>query len=439
MKGNITGTTYAGGIVGESYGNYGSFGPFDVMNYMTGNIVSTNNTSGGIVGYASKRTSSYTLSISNAVNAMNGTVDDAAVGTTTIVTTVSMKIDTSFGLTYTTANYGSTSDTFTGTTSTLFPSLSYTPFVFTDNASNSYEYEMVFGNVGGNSSYSQYTHAIISKGDVAGPYFVDFDLTPDTTEYITYVSIDSYASVYTDGSLAVLDSSAVVVFDYAGSTVLFGGLPSALGITSVGAVDAAVSITPVPTAVSYQLRYVPTSGGTPVITTFTELTRVVNGLGPETEYEISLYYLPSGSSIYTLDSSKTATTLENTPANYDLSIYGSGGEYDLSGISDLGNLSEVMNDLFATGDELTINLNGSAEKVSLVKVGETVALPESSILFPFTSSNGAGQAVTLTLPDTTTQTVTYNDSSEEITVGGTTYADGDTFVLGGKKATVVNV
>lgn len=216
MKGNITGTTYAGGIVGEAYGAYGNFGPFDIMNYMTGDIVSTNNTSGGIVGFSSRRTGSHSLTISNTINAMNGTVDDATIGVSSNTGTVSSKIDVSFGLTYTTATYGSTSDAFTGTTSTLVPELSYIPLTFTDNASNSYEYQMVFGNVGGHSSYSQYTHAILSKNDIKGPYTIDFDLTSDTTEFVTYLSVDSN-SAYTDGSLTILGSSAQVVYDYTGT------------------------------------------------------------------------------------------------------------------------------------------------------------------------------------------------------------------------------
>lgn len=219
MNGTITGTTYAGGIVGETYGNYGSFEAIDTMNYMTGDIVSTNNTSGGIIGFSSRRTSTYTANISNSINAINGNVDEAAVGSSSITTAVSTKIDTSFGLTYTTATYGSVTDTFTGTTSTTaFTDLDYIPLTFTDNASNSYEYEMVFGNVGGNASYTQYTHAVISKDDIAGPYFIDFDLTANTTEYLTYMDINSN-SAFTDASLTILDSSAQVVKDYAGNTL----------------------------------------------------------------------------------------------------------------------------------------------------------------------------------------------------------------------------
>ena len=441
MNGNITGTDYAGGIVGESYGQFGNFGPTDTMNYMTGAIISTNNTSGGIIGYA-RRDASHQCSISNSIVAMNGNVDEAVIGSISFTPTVSTKIETSFGMTYTAATYGSTSDTFTGTTSTTFTDLDYIPLTFSDNASNSYEYEMVFGNVGGHASYSQYTHAIVSKDDVAGPYYIDFDLTGNSTEYLTYMSIDSIVSAYTDGSLTVLDTNATIVYDYAGTTTLFNSLQSSLSVTRVGAIDVAVSIDAIPGADAYQLTYVPTSGGAPVTahSGFTELTKVISNLDPEVEYEISLYYLPTGVSVYSLDGSKTTTTLENVAANYDLSVYGSGGDYDLSGITNLENIGDVMNDLFTSGDELSITLSDeTVTTTTFVKLGETLNIPDDAVLCPFTPSSGSSQEVTLSLPDTSTQTITYNEVTDEITVGPTTYADGDVFVLNGKRITVYNM
>ena len=216
MRGTITGSIHAGGLVGEADNDYDDYNLTDGMNYMTGDIVCTHSTnpSGGFIGLSSN---SKATRMSNCINAMNGTVDDATAGTL-LGNAISMKIDTSFGLTYTTAIAGSLTDTFTGTTSTLIPELSYIPMTFTDNASNSYEYEVVFGNVGGNATYSQYTHAVISKDDIAGPYFIDFDLTANTTEYLTYMDVDS-SSAFTDASLTILDSSAGVVKDYAGNTL----------------------------------------------------------------------------------------------------------------------------------------------------------------------------------------------------------------------------
>ena len=439
MNGDITGANHAGGIIGHTYCDSGNLDLFDATNYMTGDVVSTNGTSGGMIGSVTQEESN-TCTVSNAVVAMNGSSDEAVVGSA-VSTTVSAKIDTSFGFTYTTATFGSISDAFTGTTSTLLPELSFIPLVFTDDESNSYEWEMIFGNVGGNANYSQYTHAIISKNDISGPYHIDFDLAAETTEFVTYITDGDAPVAYTDGAMTVLHSSASSVFDYAGSILLFGTpLPASFEVSHAGAIDVTVSIDAIAGAEAYQLRHTPTTGGTPLISHsgFTELTKVVSNLDPEVEYQISLYYIPAGMSDYRLDGSKTVTTLANVAANYDLSSYGSAGEYDLSGISNMGNISDVMNEIFTSGDEISINI-GRPTKTTFVKLGETLAIPEGSVLLPFTKSNGHSQQVTLALTHAETETITYNEASEEITVGGSTYSDGSVFILNGKKAEVFNV
>ena len=374
MNGNITGTTHAGGISGHTYCDFGFLSMFDVINYMTGDIVSTNGTSGGLIGLLTRRLST-TGTISNSVVAMNGSVNEAVVGSadTGAITTVSTKIDTSFGLTYTAATYGSTTDVFTGTTSALFPGLNYIPLTFTDDVSNSYEYEMVFGNVGG---------------------------SPADTQPLVH-----------------------------------------LDVTGTRAIDITVVITPIAEAEAYQIRYAPTSGGPVTIahSGFTELSKRVTDLSPGVEYEVFLYFLPVGLSVYTLDGSRTVTTLDNKAANYDLSVYGAGGKYDLSGVKNMRNMAAVMNDLFASGDKLSINFGKNKKTTTFVKLGESVSIPDDAAFLPFTPGDVSGQEVTLTLSDNTSQVISFNEVTEEITVGGSTYSDGDAFVLDGQKTQVVSI
>lgn len=374
MRGNITGTTHAGGIVGHTHCESGNLDLFDVTNYMTGAIVSTNGTSGGIIGLVT-RVSSYTCTVSNSVVAMNGSSDEAVLGTIDFTPAVSTKIDTSFGFTYTATTYGSTTDVFTGTTSTLYPGLDYIPLVFTDDVSNSYEYEMVFGNVGGSGS-------------------------PADTKPLVH-----------------------------------------LDVTGTRAIDITVEITPISEAEAYQIRYAPTSGGTVTIahSGFTELSKRVTGLSPGVEYEVFLYFLPVGVSVYTLDGSRTVTTLDNTAANYDLSVYGTGGKYDLSGVRNMKNMTAVMNDLFASGDKLSINVGRNKKTTTFVKLGESVSIPDEAAFLPFTPGSLSGQEVTLTLSDNTSQVISYNEVTGEISVGGSTYADGDAFVLDGQKTQVLSI
>lgn len=60
----------------------------------------------------------------------------------------------------------------------------------------------------------------------------------------------------------------------------------------------------------------------------------------------------------------------------------------------------------------------------------------TGVLFPFDASVGSGQSATLTLADTTTVSVSYDESTEEIAISGQGYSDGDSFVLDGKKVTL---
>lgn len=408
MRGNICtdgNTAFAGGVVGQLHLQSGPIDVSGTMNYMTGNVVSTNSTSAGLIGNV-YRDASHACSISNSVVAMNGNAEEVAIGSIDFTPTVSTKIDTAFGFTYTTATYGSTSDAFTGTTSTLFADLDYLPLTFTDNASNSYEHEMVSGNVGGSASYTQYTHAIISKNDISGPYHIEFDLAGDTTEFPTYLSVGTSTFAYTDGLLTVLDRGAHIVYDYAGTTALFTTQPLVhLDVTGTTAIDITVVITPIAEAEAYQIRYARTSGEPVTIahSGFIELSKRVTDLSPGVEYEVFLYFLPVGLSVYTLDGSRTATTLDNTAANYDLSVYGTGGKYDLSGVKNMRNMKAVMSDLFTSGDKLSVNLGKNKKTTTFVKLGESVSIPDEAAFLPFTAGNVSGQEVTLMLSDNTSQ------------------------------------
>jgi len=235
---------------------------------------------------------------------------------------------------------------------------------------------------------------------------------------------DANIKVYSDPTMADLPADPFVT-------------PAALNVVSAGPITVSVTIDAIDGADAYQLKYRPTSGGVPIAfaTGTTELSHVIPGLMPETEYEISLYYLTNG--VYVLDGSRIVSTLQNSAANYNTSDFGSNGEFDLSGIDDLGDISEVLNDLFVTGDKISLSINGSDKETSFVQLGGNVNVSDA-VLFPFNGPN-TGQTATLTLSDNTTTGVTFNEGTDDVTIGGNTYADGDIFILDGKKVTVVNL
>ena len=162
---------------------------------------------------------------------------------------------------------------------------------------------------------------------------------------------------------------------------------------------------------------------------------IIASLKPVTTYTVVL--LADTGSGYEVVDTKTVTTLDNSPENYDISQFGSNGAYNLSQLSasDLATLGSVINDVFQTGDTLDIKVGNKASKVKFVKLGETVST-DDSIMVPFDSS---GQQFTMQLSDASTLDVSYDDTTKSITLQGTSYSAGDSTIVDGKKMTVVEV
>ena len=162
---------------------------------------------------------------------------------------------------------------------------------------------------------------------------------------------------------------------------------------------------------------------------------VVRGLAPETNYILRLF-ANSGSG-YELVDTESVYTLSNSAGNYDKTAFGSNGSFDLSELdtSSFALLGEVINDVFSTGERLEINLGTRTSKVSFVKRGET-ASTDDSILVPFDSASGSGQAFTMQLSDTSTVSVAYDETVNTLDIGGTTVQVGSSIVVDGKKLTV---
>lgn len=119
--------------------------------------------------------------------------------------------------------------------------------------------------------------------------------------------------------------------------------------------------------------------------------------------------------------------------------YDNDGVYDLSNV--VGDFSTVMNELFVSGDRVELVVGGGKKvKTQFVRRGGTVTLTEDeAVSVPFSQSGGAGQSVSLTLSDSSTVAVEYNETTEQITVSGTQYNSGDSFVIDGKKVTIVDI
>lgn len=438
MTGDITNTNgqSSGGIIG--YAQSANIACAETMNYMTGDISSTNITQeGGFIGSMVSN-----VSITNFINAMNGTVTNSLVGSGTS-STMDVTIDTNFGLSYTNSTYGTTTALTGYLTDPTFADLPYVDMSGMDTHGNVYKFYFVFANLAGNPSYSDYTHFSLHKGNIYSPFYADFDV-PDTntTTYLTYGNtVDK--SLLTGGSFTVLASYADVVYDISGNA-LFGTAPSVLTLTP-GPINMNVDIIePVAGAIAYKLSHQsPTGTKNTAYVGFTSLARKIRSLSPGTEYIIR-FYVNSGTG-YMLRETHTVTTLSNTIGNYRVNDFDNGrGGFDVSSFKSqtLALIDEVMNDLFATGDNIDMPLpNGKSVRTTFVKRGGTTAIgnKDVSITVPFTASAGAGQNATLTLSDSSSVVVSYDESTKETSISGQAYSTGEYLIIEGKKVTIYSL
>lgn len=201
-----------------------------------------------------------------------------------------------------------------------------------------------------------------------------------------------------------------------------------------------VVITPSGPVDGYRLTVQRDGTSTEIVTheSATELEHLITSLVPQTSYTLKVYTLAG--SEYSLQEEVLFTTLENAAQNYDKSQFGSNGRYDLSTVdtSELSLLNAVMNDVFITGDNLEIKLGTRKSTFSFVRRGETVPT-DTSILAPFDSSAGSGQAITMQLSDNSEVPVTYDETSNSVELAGTVIQVGESILIDNKKCTLKDV
>lgn len=443
MTGNIEGTSTAGGIVGRVFTRDDDLVFAKLANHMHGDVTSTV-ASGGVFGKLSRFSGlGGDISASNSIVAMHGAVEQAVRGTEDFTpSAIDVVVDTSFGMTHTGGDdYASDTPLEGYTTDTSFTELSYFPLVGTDPDGTTYSWDFVFANIGGNASYSDYSHLSLHTGQVSAPLFADFGISETNARvYATYAHLGDKA-LFTDESLTVHDSSADVVFDYSKSAVLFGTAPAL--ICDPRPLNIKVLLSSFVDAGEFnKLTY--QESGTPneVVAheNFTETTKIVSGLQPETTYTIRLYTTTGPGLEYTLLGQDDCTTYENLAKNYDVTDFVSeSGAYDISDLHD--SVSSAMNDLFSTGASVEVAINDSKSRTTtFVKRGEEVSVTnEEAILLPFDSSAGETQSATMTLSDDTSVTVDFDDQSGSVEIGGVSFTHGQSLILDGKKVTVVDI
>ena len=209
--------------------------------------------------------------------------------------------------------------------------------------------------------------------------------------------------------------------------------------------SASVTIGAVDGATGYRLTLQQTGSSTVSIVNdnFTDLNQTVTNLTPGTEYTISLFSITGD--VFEFVDSTVITTLTNSASNYNVNDFiNDSGRFDLStfNTTSFGLISEVMNDLFTTGDSIDLKVSGKPGiRVSkFVNRGDTVDVSDTNaIIAPFSTSSGSGQAVSLTLSDNSTVSFSYDETTQDVSIDGTSYSSGDSLILDGKKVTIVDI
>lgn len=220
-----------------------------------------------------------------------------------------------------------------------------------------------------------------------------------------------------------------------------GGLPKTLINATPGVFDMNISWPSNNLASNYKIDYVGTdSVEGSLITSETNIR--LGSLTPDTEYVLTLYYSEANSfSMY--GDPLTINTLENNLTNYNITDYEDDtGGIDLTSLGkiELDILGDHLNELFADGASMKQKVQGKSLDTTFVKIGSIVDTTSGTNAFslPFTTSSGAGQEVTMST-STGNISVSYDESTEQVTINGTSYSDGEYLIVDGKKMIVYNI
>lgn len=439
MMGNIVGSR-SGGIFGGVYvNNYTTNSFSQIGNYMTGDCTN------GIFGYVFISTSvkaNATIgqygpsrgSASNIIVAMNGTASHAVYSDPTEFQTYRAEVDTSFGMTFTQTNNWSSLN-FAGIDHPSFPDLKYLDLVDTPTTVE-YKWDYIFGNLSGKPAYSSYTHLSIHTGDVSVLFPTTFDIDANnTTNYATFANANTNTLFLTTDSISVLESGASSVLNATGVTIF----PPPPMTISVRPINAIVDITPIENALGYRVTYQQTgSREIRVRSSDQAIKRNIQSLVPDTDYTIRLYV--ETESGYQLENTQSITTLEDVEEDYVIQDFLEDGVYRIEDFSveSRVNISSRLNNLLTTGDNIEVSTKAKSQlRTRFVNRGGNSDTKEN-LLIPFDENSGSSQEISITLDDgVTIVPISYDETSNTISVDSVERSVGDVFVIDGKKCTVI--
>lgn len=184
-------------------------------------------------------------------------------------------------------------------------------------------------------------------------------------------------------------------------------------------------------ATTYHLTYIKDGGSEESLATTTDLSFVARNLVPGSSYEFRVY---SDLDLVTAFNTGTTSTPSVDATSVGTLLTRLGNDLTLLSEASLADIDPLLGTVLTTGDIVITDIGST----TFVKNSEILTLPDlykSQVLTSFYQGAGAGQTVSIILPDTSTGVVSYDETLDEIVVGGMSYAIGTSFVLGGQKVT----
>ena len=172
-----------------------------------------------------------------------------------------------------------------------------------------------------------------------------------------------------------------------------------------------------------------------VVSDTTDLLYTDYDLMEATNYVYRLYTDVSPSTIV-LDVSGTTPVVDST--SVALLLTKVSNDLSILSVNATESISTILRDVLSTGDVLETHKG----PVTFVADTGTLTLPSGSVgrvLTPFETFAGSGQTVTITLPDATSEVLTYDDGADEVISATINYATGEYFKSGTYKVTVTEL
>ena len=251
-------------------------------------------------------------------------------------------------------------------------------------------------------------------------------------------------SANTYGDTLYVDGYELNVFEYYSLTVVSVTEAPSL-VVDPRSISVEVFIPKAPVgATRYKITATSLSGiETSIFSDILSLKHNITGLVADTSYTVSLC-IDNGFG-YFLTEEMTTRTLPNIPANYDIAHLVQDGVIDLRYLPDdtIANISEVMNELFNTGDKVKVSVRHNPHlDTYFIELGGVLNVRDVrnfGVLLPFVESKGSGQRADAVLSDGTTVAIDYDENINGVAVNGVVYSAGDSFVLDGMKVAVTDL